>query len=336
MPRRLIDFLGPDLRPDGGHRRAVDARSSARQVHRLEAATGSSWSTRSWRCTTSAPSTPTTRRCSTTTSRSPSRCCPNGNSRLTVEKREALRDFPMVSRRARQPFGRTALAPDLDLLRHLPQPRRADGHRRVHVPVHVARRRRRTTELELRWYAPAWQGDDVPIDHLERMALFETVMTQDTANMAPIQASVSSPGSASVPDRLARTTDPPLPARRRPRHRSRRSCPKAWRSPTPSTSSSSRPEPHLPHDCRRSSANLLDPTSRAPGAVCGEHLGVDSFGEGQAQAVRQREAFSAFPSPGRPLRILENDRLDPDLVADEQGAHQIPVATGGEHLLRDL
>jgi hypothetical protein len=52
-----------------------------------------------------------------------------------------------------------------------------------------------TTELELRWYAPAWPGDDVPSDHVERMALFETVMAQDTANMAPIQASVSSPGA---------------------------------------------------------------------------------------------------------------------------------------------
>jgi hypothetical protein len=52
-----------------------------------------------------------------------------------------------------------------------------------------------TTELELRWYAPAWPGGEVPSDHVERMALFETVMAQDTANMAPIQASVSSPGA---------------------------------------------------------------------------------------------------------------------------------------------
>jgi hypothetical protein len=51
------------------------------------------------------------------------------------------------------------------------------------------------TELELRWYAPAWEGDEVPADHTGRMALFETVMAQDTANMAPIQASVSSRGA---------------------------------------------------------------------------------------------------------------------------------------------
>jgi hypothetical protein len=51
------------------------------------------------------------------------------------------------------------------------------------------------TELELRWYAPAWEGDEVPADHTGRMELFQTVMAQDTANMAPIQASVSSPGA---------------------------------------------------------------------------------------------------------------------------------------------
>ena len=52
-----------------------------------------------------------------------------------------------------------------------------------------------TTELELRWYAPAWEGDEVPEDHRFRMELFDTVMAQDTANMAPIQASVSSRGA---------------------------------------------------------------------------------------------------------------------------------------------
>ena len=44
-------------------------------------------------------------------------------------------------------------------------------------------------------------GDDVPEEHLARMALFDTVMAQDKANMAPIQASVSSPGRPTVPDR---------------------------------------------------------------------------------------------------------------------------------------
>ena len=57
-------------------------------------------------------------------------------------------------------------------------------------PVDVA-----TTELELRWYAPDWEGDETPADHTGRMELFDTVMAQDTANMTPIQASVSSPGA---------------------------------------------------------------------------------------------------------------------------------------------
>ena len=79
-----------------------------------------------------------------------------------------------------------------------------------------------TTELELRWYAPAWTGDEVPQEHLDRMTLFETVMAQDKANMAPIQASVSSHGRPPVPARLARAADPPLRAGRRPGHRPRR------------------------------------------------------------------------------------------------------------------
>ena len=53
----------------------------------------------------------------------------------------------------------------------------------------------RTTELKLHWYAPAWEGDEVPMDHQMRMQLFETVMAQDTANMGPIQASIESAGA---------------------------------------------------------------------------------------------------------------------------------------------
>jgi hypothetical protein len=53
----------------------------------------------------------------------------------------------------------------------------------------------RTTALELQWFAPAWEGDDVPEEHVGRLALFDTVMAQDTANMGPIQASVESPGA---------------------------------------------------------------------------------------------------------------------------------------------
>ena len=53
----------------------------------------------------------------------------------------------------------------------------------------------RTTELELAWWAPDWGDGEPPDEHTMRMTLFETVMGQDTANMAPIQASIESPGA---------------------------------------------------------------------------------------------------------------------------------------------
>lgn len=53
----------------------------------------------------------------------------------------------------------------------------------------------RTTDLELAWWAPSWGEGPAPEEHTMRMELFETVMAQDTANMAPIQASIESPGA---------------------------------------------------------------------------------------------------------------------------------------------
>ncbi|MCU0269961.1 MAG: Rieske 2Fe-2S domain-containing protein [Acidimicrobiales bacterium] len=53
----------------------------------------------------------------------------------------------------------------------------------------------RTTELELQWFAPDWGDGDPPDEHTMRMTLFETVMAQDTANMAAIQRSVESRGA---------------------------------------------------------------------------------------------------------------------------------------------
>ena len=119
---------------------------------------------------------------------------PNGNSRLTVEKREELRDFPMVSPEFDNPavgqlWRQTSTS--YGIFPNLVVPMDTGAFTFLCMwPVDVD-----TTELELRWYAPAWPGDSVPSDHVERMALFETVMAQDTANMAPIQASVSSPGA---------------------------------------------------------------------------------------------------------------------------------------------
>lgn len=53
----------------------------------------------------------------------------------------------------------------------------------------------RTSQLELQWFAPDWGDREMPEEHAMRMNLFETVMSQDTANLAAIQASVDSPGA---------------------------------------------------------------------------------------------------------------------------------------------
>jgi phenylpropionate dioxygenase-like ring-hydroxylating dioxygenase large terminal subunit len=119
---------------------------------------------------------------------------PNGNSRLTVEKREALRDFAMVSEEHDNPsvgllWRQTSTS--FGIFPNLVVPMDTGAFTFLCMwPVDV-----RTTELELRWYAPAWEGEAVPEEHLGRMQLFDTVMSQDKANMAPIQASVESPGA---------------------------------------------------------------------------------------------------------------------------------------------
>ncbi len=119
---------------------------------------------------------------------------PHGNSRLTVEKRAELRDFPMVSPEFDNPavgllWRQTSTS--YGIFPNLVVPMDTGAFTFLCMwPVDVDH-----TELELRWYAPAWAGEEIPPDHVERMALFDTVMAQDTANMAPIQASVSSPGA---------------------------------------------------------------------------------------------------------------------------------------------
>lgn len=119
---------------------------------------------------------------------------PGGNSRLTTEKREELRDFPMVSDEHDNPsvpllWRQTSTS--FGIFPNLVVPMDTGAFTFLCMwPVDV-----RTTELELRWYAPAWDGDEVPQEHLDRLALFDTVMAQDKANMAPIQASVESPGA---------------------------------------------------------------------------------------------------------------------------------------------
>jgi phenylpropionate dioxygenase-like ring-hydroxylating dioxygenase large terminal subunit len=119
---------------------------------------------------------------------------PHGHSRLTVEKHDALRDFPMVSDEHDNPavpllWRQTSTS--FGIFPNLVVPMDTGAFTFLCMwPTSAT-----TTDLELRWYAPHWQGDEVPQEHLDRMTLFDTVMAQDQANMAPIQASISSPGA---------------------------------------------------------------------------------------------------------------------------------------------
>lgn len=119
---------------------------------------------------------------------------PHGHSRLTVDKRDELRDFPMVSPEFDNPsvpllWRQTSTS--FGIFPNLVVPMDTGAFTFLCMwPTAVDR-----TELELRWYAPNWGDGDVPDDHQFRMTLFDTVMSQDTANMAPIQATVSSRGA---------------------------------------------------------------------------------------------------------------------------------------------
>ncbi|CAB4324237.1 MAG: Rieske 2Fe-2S domain-containing protein [Actinobacteria bacterium] len=119
---------------------------------------------------------------------------PNGHSRLSVEKHDMFRDMPLVSEENDNPavpllWRQTSTS--YGIFPNLVVPMDTGAFTFLCMwPTSDT-----TTDLELRWYAPAWAGDEVPQEHLERLALFDTVMAQDTANMAPIQASISSPGA---------------------------------------------------------------------------------------------------------------------------------------------
>lgn len=119
---------------------------------------------------------------------------PNGHSRLTVEKHDVFRDFPMVSEELDNPavpllWRQTSTS--FGIFPNLVVPMDTGAFTFLCMwPTGPT-----TTDLELRWYAPDWGGGDAPQEHLDRMELFDTVMSQDKANMAPIQASISSPGA---------------------------------------------------------------------------------------------------------------------------------------------
>lgn len=119
---------------------------------------------------------------------------PNGHSRLTVDKHEVFRDFPMVSEELDNPnvpelWRQTSTS--YGIFPNLVVPMDTGAFTWLCMwPTGPD-----TTELELRWFAPAWGDGPVPDEHLARVELFETVMAQDMANMAPIQASIASPGA---------------------------------------------------------------------------------------------------------------------------------------------
>lgn len=119
---------------------------------------------------------------------------PQGHSRLTVPKYE-----PMIELVAPSPEGDNPSVGDLwretstsfGIFPNVIAPMDTGAFAFLCAwPVDV-----RTTELELAWWAPDWGDGDPPDEHIMRMTLFETVMGQDTANMAPIQASIESPGA---------------------------------------------------------------------------------------------------------------------------------------------
>ncbi len=83
-------------------------------------------------------------------------------------------------------------------------------------------------------------------------------------------------------------------------------------------------------------ANLDEAGACAPRSVCSEYHRIEPLAERETQAVRQRQAFLGPPAVGCPLSVSQGDRLNPQLVAHEQGAGFVPSATGRHHLLRCL
>ncbi len=118
-------------------------------------------------------------------------------------------------RRARQPGGAAAVAPDVDVVRHLPEPGRTDGHRRVHVPVHVAHRRRHDraraalvrTGVVGRRGAPGAPGPHDALRDRDGPGHREHGADPGVDLVAR---------RAALPHRLARAAHPPLRARGRP------------------------------------------------------------------------------------------------------------------------
>jgi len=52
--------------------------------------------------------------------------------------------------------------------------------------------------LELVWFGADWGDGEPPVEHTARMELFESIIAQDTANLAPMQASLRSMGCPDI------------------------------------------------------------------------------------------------------------------------------------------
>jgi len=52
--------------------------------------------------------------------------------------------------------------------------------------------------LELIWFGADWGDGEPPVEHTSRMELFESIIAQDTANLAPMQASLRSAGCPDI------------------------------------------------------------------------------------------------------------------------------------------
>ena len=147
---------------------------------------------------------------------------PNGHSRLTVEKHEDVPRPPHGLARStttpRCPLLWRQTSTSFGIFPNLVVPMDTGAFTFLCMwPTSVT-----TTELELRWYAPAWAGDDVPQEHLDRMDALRDRHGPGQGQHGAHPGIDLLPGRPAVPARLARAAHPPLRAGRRPGHRARR------------------------------------------------------------------------------------------------------------------
>jgi len=119
---------------------------------------------------------------------------PNGHSRLTVAKRPELIEFVAPSAAADNPsVGQLwrETSTSFGIFPNIVAPMDTGAFAWLCMWPDG----QRATDLELVWFAPEWGDGDPLEEHSMRMALFETVMAQDTANMNAIQRSVDSRGA---------------------------------------------------------------------------------------------------------------------------------------------